>query len=60
LFRRRSAREKKHFTKAVIIVIIIKVEKSIELVGVNSKIVRFCKLSMMKWKTRLFFKQNRK
>jgi hypothetical protein len=36
------------------------VEKSIELVGVNSKIVRFCKLSMEKWNTRLFFKQNRK
>ena len=32
------------------------VEKSIELVGVNSKIVRFCKLSMEKWNTRLFFK----
>jgi len=31
------------------------VEKSIELVGVNSKIVRFCKLSMEKWNTRLFF-----
>jgi len=29
------------------------VEKSIELVGVNSKIVRFCKLSMEKWNTRL-------
>jgi hypothetical protein len=32
------------------------VEKSIALVGVNSKIVRFCKLSMEKWNTRLFFK----
>jgi len=31
-------------------------EKSIELVGVNSKIVRFCKLSMEKWNTMLFFK----
>jgi len=30
------------------------VEKSVELVGVNSKIVRFCKLSMEKWNTRLF------
>jgi len=30
------------------------VEKSIELVGVNSKIVRFCKLSMKKWNIRLF------
>jgi len=37
------------------------VEKSIELVGVNSKIVRFCKLSMKKRNTRLFFKkQSRK
>jgi hypothetical protein len=32
------------------------VEKSIELVGVNSKIVRFCKLSMEKWNTSLFLK----
>ena len=32
------------------------VEKSIALVGVNSKIVRFCKLSMEKYKTRLFSK----
>jgi len=32
------------------------VEKSIEFVGVNSKIVRFCKLSMEKWDTRLFLK----
>ena len=31
-------------------------EKSIELVGVNSKIVRFCKLSMEKWNTRLILK----
>ena len=31
------------------------VEKSITLVGVNSKIVKFCKLSMEK--TRLFFKK---
>jgi len=29
------------------------VEKSIEFVGVNSKIVRFCKWSMEKWNTRL-------
>ena len=28
-------------------------EKSIALVGVNSKIARFCKLSMEKWNTRL-------
>jgi hypothetical protein len=32
------------------------VEKTIELVGVNSKIVRFCKLLMEKWNTRLFLK----
>jgi hypothetical protein len=32
------------------------VEESISLVGVNSKIVRFCKLSMEKWNKRLFFK----
>jgi len=32
------------------------VEKSIGLVGVNSKIVRFCKLSMEKWNTRLNLK----
>jgi len=32
------------------------VEKSIELVGVNRKIVRFCKLSMEKWNTRLSLK----
>jgi hypothetical protein len=36
------------------------VEKSIELVSVNSKIVRFCKLSTEKWKTRLLSKQSRK
>jgi hypothetical protein len=36
------------------------VEKSIALVGVKSKIVRFCKLSMEKWKTRLFKKQSKK
>jgi len=32
------------------------VEKSIEFVGVNSRIVRFCKLSMEKWNTRLILK----
>ena len=32
------------------------VEKSIELVGVNSKIVRICKLSVEKWNTRLILK----
>jgi hypothetical protein len=31
------------------------VEKSIALVGVNSKIVGFCKMFMEKWNTRLFF-----
>jgi hypothetical protein len=30
------------------------VEKSIELVGVNSKTVKFCELSMEKWNKRLF------
>ena len=30
------------------------VEKLIALVGVNSKIVRFCKLCMEKWNTKLF------
>ena len=29
------------------------VEKSVAFVGVNSKIVRFCKLSMKKWHTSL-------
>jgi len=33
------------------------VEKSIELVGVNSKIVRLCKLSMENWNTRLHLKK---
>jgi hypothetical protein len=32
------------------------VEKSIILVGVNSKIVRFCKLCMEKWNKRLVLK----
>jgi hypothetical protein len=36
------------------------VEKSISLVGVNRKTVRFCKLLMEKWNTRLFLKQSRK
>ena len=31
-------------------------EKSIALVGMNSKIVRFCKLSAEKWNTRLILK----
>ena len=35
-------------------------EKSISFVGVNSIIIRFCKLSMENWNTRLFLKkQNR-
>jgi len=33
------------------------VEKSIALIEVNSKIVRFCKLSMEKWNTRLILKR---
>jgi len=32
------------------------VGKSIALVGVSSKIVKFCKLSMEKWNTRFFLK----
>ena len=32
------------------------VEKSITFVGLNSKFVRFCKLSMETWNTRLFLK----
>ena len=36
------------------------VEKSIELVGVNSKIVRFCKFSVEKWNTKLHLKEKRK
>ena len=36
------------------------VEKSIELVGVNSKIVKFCKLFMEKWNTRLILKTKQK
>jgi len=35
-------------------------EKSIELVGVNSKIVRCCKLFMAKWNTELILKKSRK
>ena len=36
------------------------VEKSVALVEVQSIIVRFCKLSMEKWNTRLFLKQSKK
>jgi len=36
------------------------VEESIALVAVNSKIVRFCKLSMEKWEKGYFFKQSKK
>jgi hypothetical protein len=32
------------------------VEKSTEVIGAKSKMFRFCKLSMEKWKTRLHFK----
>jgi hypothetical protein len=32
------------------------IEKSIELLGVNNKIVNFCKLSMEKWGTKLQLK----
>jgi hypothetical protein len=34
------------------------IEKSIELIGVNNKIVKFCKLSMEKWSTKLQSKTN--
>jgi hypothetical protein len=34
------------------------VEKSTEVIGAKSKMFRFCKLSMEKWKTRLHFKTN--
>jgi hypothetical protein len=34
------------------------VEKSIELLGVNNKIINFCKSSMEKWRTRLQLKTN--
>ena len=34
--------------------------KWIQLVGVNSKIVRFCKLSIEKWNTRLHLKESKK
>jgi len=36
------------------------VEKSTELVGVNNKIVRFCKFSVEKWNTKLHLKKERK
>ena len=36
------------------------VEKSIELVGVNSKIVRFFKLSMENWNTQIILKKSGK
>jgi hypothetical protein len=32
------------------------IEKSVELLGVNNKIINFCKSSMKKWNTRLKFK----
>jgi hypothetical protein len=34
------------------------IEKSIELIGVNSKTVKFCKLSVEKWSTKLQLKTN--
>jgi hypothetical protein len=34
------------------------IEKSIELMGVNYKIVKFCKLSVEKWSTKLQLKTN--
>jgi hypothetical protein len=34
------------------------IEKSIELIGVNNKTVKFCKLSMEKWSTKLQLKTN--
>jgi hypothetical protein len=34
------------------------IEKSIERIGVNNKIVKFCKLSMEKWSTELQLKTN--
>jgi hypothetical protein len=34
------------------------IEKSIELIGVNNKIVKFCKFSMAKWSTKLQLKTN--
>jgi hypothetical protein len=36
------------------------IEKSIEPMGVNNKIVKFCKLSMEKWSTKLQLKRNQK
>jgi hypothetical protein len=35
-----------------------RIEKSIELIGVNYKIVKFCKLSVEKWSTKLQLKTN--
>jgi hypothetical protein len=34
------------------------IEESIELIGVNNKIVNFCKLSVEKWSTKLQLKTN--
>jgi hypothetical protein len=34
------------------------IEKSIELIGMNNKIVKFCKLSMEKWSTKFQLKTN--
>jgi hypothetical protein len=35
------------------------IEKSTELIGVNNKTVKFCKLSVEKWSTKLQLKTNR-
>jgi hypothetical protein len=37
---------------------VLHIEKSIELIGVNNKTVKFCKLSMKKWSTKLQLKTN--
>jgi len=42
-----------HYQKALDSVPHSWVEKSVALVGVNSRIVRFCKISTKKWNTRL-------
>ena len=44
------------YQKAFDSVTLSRVEKSIALAVVNTKIVRFCKLSMEKWNTRLILK----
>jgi hypothetical protein len=34
------------------------IEKSIEMIGMNNKIVKFCNISMEKWSTKLQLKKN--